>query len=162
MAKSGLQDRLLHPVGQLVTYTKHWWVAMSKHLPVTVPLVASHWCCSLLAKSTNHQAFPWTSLCQRYQKLPSETVATEQRWPASQLPILQYWSYSCAHGHYCACVITKAWLQQEINSLLHTPGHAISDLHALGLRAAQAQGCNNIYMYIQWVGCPASSLLPLL
>ena len=50
-AKSGLQDMLQHPVGQLVTFTKHWWVATSKHLPITVPLVASRWCHLLLAKS---------------------------------------------------------------------------------------------------------------
>ena len=97
-AKSGLQDRLLHPVSQQVTYTKHWQVAMSKRLLVTMPLVARHWSCILLVKSTNHQAFPWTSLCQRYPKLPRETVATKQQRPASQLPILQY-----SLLHMCNC-----------------------------------------------------------
>ena len=55
-AKSGLQDWQLHPVGQLVTYTKYWRVAMS--LPVTMLFVASHSCHLLLAKNKTTRRLP--------------------------------------------------------------------------------------------------------
>ena len=47
------------------------------------------------------------------------------------------------YGHYCAWIIAKAWLQQEINSL--SPSglvlvHVNQILHA--------QGCNNIHIYL--------------
>ena len=92
--------------------------------------------CSQPVACEEYKAFALTSLCQRYSKLPRETLATKQHWPASQSNItVQYLLILST----CSCSLlrmeAKVWLQQEINFLLHIHACAISNLQAPNPRA---------------------------
>ena len=89
-----------------VTHTcnKQWfsplqWVATSKHALTSHRVACSQSLMSLTAcEEYKPLGISLNFSCQRYPKLARETAATEQQRPASQLQILQYWSYLHARG----------------------------------------------------------------